>query len=111
MRIRRYQRFEVDLPVTLIKFWEETPVAKARGRCHVLAQGGLSATVGHDLYVGEVVRLEMPRLANLYASVRDVRGHQYGFEFLYMDEQQRRAIQKFCNACAEESDEKRDTRN
>lgn len=111
MRIRRYERFEVDLPVTLVKFWEETPIAKASGRCHVLAEGGLGATVGHDLYVGEVVRLEVPRVARLYASVRDVRGHQYGFEFLYMDDQQRRAIHRYCDALAAEADQKRDRRN
>ncbi len=111
MRTRRYPRFSVDLPVTLVKFWEETPIAKAHGRCHVLAEGGLSATVAaHDLYVGEVVRLEVPRVVRLYASVCDVRGSQYGFQFVYMDEQQRRAIRRFCEACAD-SDEKRGAGN
>lgn len=103
MRTRRSPRFDVDLPVRLIKFWDETPVAKTSGRCHVLAEGGLSATVAQDLYIGEVVRLEVPRLARLYASVRDVRGHRYGFQFLYMDEGQRRAVRRFCDACAAES--------
>lgn len=103
MRSRRYERFDVDLPVTLVKYWEETPIAKTNGRCHVLAEGGLGATVGaHDLYIGEVVRIELPRLARLYASVRDVRGSRYGFQFLYMDDQQRRAIRRYCDARAEE---------
>jgi len=111
MRTRRFQRFAVDLPVTLVQFWEETPVAKARGRCHVLAEGGLGATVAHDLYIGEVVRLEVPRLAAVYASVRDVRGHRYGFQFLCMDDHQRRAIHRYCDALAAESEEKPQARN
>ena len=112
MQTRRYPRFPVDLPVTLVKFWEETPIAKTNGRCHVLAEGGLSATVAaHDLYIGEVVRLEVPRVVRLYASVRDARGSQYGFQFVYMDEQQRRAIRRFCEACAADSDQKLETRN
>lgn len=98
MRTRRYPRFEVDLPVTLLTFWDDTPVAKARGRCHRLAEGGLGATVPHDLYVGESVRLELPRVARVYASVRYVHGNKYGFEFAFTDDAQRRAIRQLCQA-------------
>jgi len=95
---RRFTRYEVDLPLTLVKFWEEQPVAKGHGHCHVLAEGGLSATMSHELYIGEVVRLEAPRVARIYASVRNHRGNRYGFEFVFMDEVQRRAIRKYCEA-------------
>ncbi len=97
LRTRRFPRYQVDLPVTLIKYWDDKPIAKARGRCHVLAEGGLGATVSaHDLYIGEVVRLEMPQLANVYASVRSNHGNRCGFEFVFMDESQRRTIRRFC---------------
>lgn len=96
MRTRRFARYEVDLPLTLFTYWGETPVAKARGRCQVLAEGGLRATIPHDLYVGEVVSLELPRIARIYASVRSTRGHEYGFEFAYMNHTQRRAVRRFC---------------
>lgn len=96
MHTRRYPRFEVDLPLTLLTFWDDQPIAKAHGRCRILAEGGLGATVARDLYLGEMVRLEIPRVARLYASVRSIHGNQYGFEFAFMDYAQRRAIQQFC---------------
>ena len=96
MRTRRYTRFEVDLPLTLLTFWEDTPTVKARGRCDRLAEGGLGATVSHQLYVGEVVRMELPRIARIYASVRYVHGNRYGFEFAFTDDAQRQAIRRLC---------------
>ncbi len=98
MRSRRYPRFPVDLPLTLLTFWEDTPIAKAHGRCHLLAEGGLGATVARELYVGEVVRMELPRIARLYASVRYVHGNRYGFEFAFTDDAQRQAIRRLCEA-------------
>ncbi len=98
MRTRRFPRFEVDLPLTLLTFWEDTPIAKAHGRCHLLSEGGLGARVAHELYVGEVVRLELPRIARVYASVRYIHGSQYGFEFAFLDYAQRHAIRLFCEA-------------
>ncbi len=98
MRTRRYTRFPVDLPLTLLTFWEDTPIAKAHGRCHLLAEGGLGATVARELYVGEVVRMELPRIARLYASVRYVHGNRYGFEFAFTDDAQRQAIRRLCEA-------------
>lgn len=100
MRTRRFPRYKVDLPVRMVKFWEETPVGKAEGRCQVLAEGGLGATVYQELYLGEVVRLEVGRIAKLYAAVRYSRGSEFGFEFIFTDEAQRRAIRQFCQAQA-----------
>ncbi len=98
VRTRRFPRFEVDLPLTLLTFWEDTPIAKAHGRCRLLGEGGLGAIVAHELYVGEVVRLELPRIARVYASVRYIHGNQYGFEFAFLDYAQRCAIRRFCAA-------------
>jgi len=98
VRTRRYPRYEVDLPVTLLTFWDDMPIAKGHGRCHRLSEGGLGATVSRELYVGEVVRLGLPRIPSIYASVRYIHGCRYGFEFAYMDEGQRRAIRQICDA-------------
>ncbi len=98
VRTRRFPRFEVDLPLTLLTFWEDTPIAKAHGRCRLLGEGGLGASVAHELYVGEVVRLELPRITRVYASVRYIHGNQYGFEFAFLDHAQRCAVRQFCAA-------------
>lgn len=98
MRTRRFPRFEVDLPVTLTKFWEDTPIGKTNGRCHILAEGGLGATICNEFYTGEVVRLEVPRLLRAYATVKNNRGRHYGFEFVSLDEAQRRTVRRFCEA-------------
>ncbi len=105
MRTRRFPRFAVDLPVTLLTFWEDTPIAKAHGRCRLLGEGGLGAIIAHDLYVGEVVRLELPRITRVYASVRSIRGNQYGFEFAFTDHAQREAVRELCQAQDKSSDQ------
>jgi hypothetical protein len=95
---RRFPRFEVDLPVTLTKFWDDVPTERAHGRCHILAEGGLGATVMHDFYMGEIVRVDVPRVVRLYATIKNNRGRQYGLEFVYLDDAQRRAIRRFCES-------------
>ncbi len=98
VRTRRFPRFEVDLPVILTKYWEDVPTGKAHGRCHILAEGGLGATIMDDFYMGEVVRVEVPRVISSYATVKNNRGRRYGLEFVFVDETQRRAIRRFCDA-------------
>jgi hypothetical protein len=58
----------------------------------------MGANIARELYVGEVVRLELPRLARIYASVRYIHGSEYGFEFAFMDHAQRSAIRGLCQA-------------
>jgi hypothetical protein len=87
--------------LTALVFWDETPIRKVRGRCHVLGEGGLRASLPDQLYVGEVVRLDMPPVHNLYATVRNARGTDHGFEFLYSRDGQRQAVQNLCEACAD----------
>ena len=102
MHTRRYPRYSVDRQVTAVVFWDETPVRKVRGRCLVLGEGGMRASLADQLYVGEVVRLDMPPVHSLYASVRNTRGTDHGLEFLYTREGQRKAVQNLCAACEEE---------
>lgn len=100
MQSRRYPRYVVDRPLTAVVFWDDTPIRKVHGRCVVLGEGGLGATLGDRLYVGEVVRLDLPPVFSLYATVRDTRGAQHGFEFLYSRAGQREAICDLCAAAA-----------
>jgi hypothetical protein len=51
--------------------------------------------------VGEIVKLEMPPIPPLYATVRDTRGTEHGFEFLFSRDGQRNAVRAVCAACAE----------
>jgi PilZ domain len=98
--MRRFPRYEVDRPLNVVVFWEDVAVRTIRGRCHVLGEGGLAATISDQLYVGEVVGLDLYPVARTYGSVRSVRGPDHGFEFLFTNENQRRAIKRLCEACA-----------
>ena len=101
---RRHPRYAVDRPVKAVVFWDDMVVRTVRGRIRVLGEGGLGAILHDRLHVGEIVRLELPPVCALYATVRDTRGDQHGFEFLYSQEGQRRAIAQLCAAAAEEAD-------
>ncbi len=97
MQIRRAPRFSTNQPLTLVRFWEDTPIRKVHGRCDVVNRNGFGGTVSDQLYVGEVVRLEMPpMLRGVYASVRNVRGLQHGLEFLLLSDGQHDAIRRLC---------------
>jgi hypothetical protein len=99
---RRYPRYTIDRQVTAVVFWDDTPIRKVRGRCHVLGEGGMGASLADQLYVGEVVRLDMPPVHSLYATVRNTRGTDHGFEFLYTRDGQRKAVKIVCEMCADE---------
>jgi len=62
----------------------------------------MAASLADQLYVGEIVKLEMPPIPPLYATVRNTRGTEHGFEFLFSREGQRSAVRAVCAACAEE---------
>ena len=96
MHTRRYPRYDVDRPLTAVVFWDDVPIRKVHGRCHVLGEGGMSVMLADQLYIGEVVRLDMPPVHGLYAAVRDSRGTEHGLEFLYSRDGQRKAIQDVC---------------
>jgi hypothetical protein len=100
---RRFPRFVIDRPLTAVVFWDDVPIRKVHGRSHVLSEGGLSAMLADQLYVGEIVKLEMPPVHGVYATVRNTRGTEHGLEFLYAREGQRQAVQDLCKAVEEES--------
>lgn len=100
MQIIRARRFQMNRPVTVTRYWEDMPVQSVAGRCHVLNQNGLGAEISDELYVGEVVRLELAPARGVYATVRNARGNHYGLQFLCMTEGQHKAINGLCEACA-----------
>ncbi len=102
---RRFPRYSTDRPLNVIVFWEDVAVRTIHGRCRVLGEGGLGAAIADQLYIGDVVRLELPPLVRTYGSVRNVRGPAHGFEFLFTDEEQRRAVHRLCDVCAKEAAE------
>jgi hypothetical protein len=99
---RRFPRYPIDRPLKATVYWEDQPIRKLYGRAMVVGEGGLGANLIDQLYLGEVVRLEMPPMPAVYAMVRNTRGMQHGFEFLYSRDGQRRAINQLCAAVAQE---------
>ena len=93
---RRYPRYIVERRLKIVVFWEDTPIRTVHGNCHVLGEGGLGATVYDELYLGDVVALEMPPVSRTYARVRNIRGMQKGFEFLQLSDTQRQAVRQLC---------------
>jgi hypothetical protein len=98
---RRFPRFPIDRPLRAVVFWDDHPIRKVHGRGVVLSEGGVGASLADQLYLGEVVRLEMPPVPAVYAIVRNTRGTEHGFEFLYSLYGQRQAISEMCVKAAE----------
>ncbi len=101
---RRHPRYAVDRPLKAVVYWDDAVIRTVRGRVRVLGEGGLGAILHDRLHVGEIVRLELPPVCSLYATVRDTRGDLHGFEFMYSQEGQRRAISQLCASAAEHSE-------
>jgi hypothetical protein len=99
---RRFPRFAIDRPLNAVIYWEDHPIRKLTGRSRMISQGGLAASLADQLYVGEIVKLEMPPIPPLYATVRNTRGTEHGLEFLFSRDGQRNAVRAICAACAEE---------
>jgi len=99
---RRFPRFSIDRPLNAVIYWEDHPIRKLTGRGRMIGQGGLLASLADQLYVGEIVKLEMSPIPPVYATVRNTRGTEHGFEFLFSRDGQRSAVQALCAACAEE---------
>ena len=93
---RRFPRYIVERPLKIIVYWEDMPIRTVHGNCHVLGEGGLGATVADDLYLGDVVSLEMPPITRTYARVRNIRGIYKGFEFLQLSTTQQHAVRRLC---------------
>jgi hypothetical protein len=100
VQTRRFPRYPISRSLTAIVYWDDAPIRKVHGRCLVLSESGLGATLADQLYVGEVVRLDMAPIPALYATVRNTRGTEHGFEFLYSRDGQRKAVGELCAAAA-----------
>lgn len=98
MHSRRFPRYSTDRSVTAVIYWDDLPIRKVHGRCHILGEGGLGATLSDKLYVGDVVKLHLVPLPPIYAKVCDTHGTRHGFQFLYQEHGQRKAIADACAA-------------
>jgi hypothetical protein len=94
---RRFPRYQVNQFMNVVTFWDDVPIRKVGGRCIVLGEGGLGAILADELYIGDVVRVEMPPVPAVYATVRYGAAGGYGFEFLYTSDGQRQAVNKLCS--------------
>jgi PilZ domain len=101
VRTRRYPRYSVDRPLKATLYWEDHPIRRLHGRCLVVGEGGLGARLYEQLYIGQVVKLEITPIPPVYATVRNTRGTEHGFEFLYSLDGQRSAIRALCAMIAE----------
>lgn len=96
MQSRRFPRYPIDRPINATVYWEDHPIRKIHGRGFMIGQGGVGARLTDALYIGEIVKLEIPPMLAIYAAVRNNRGTEHGFEFLYSRDGQRRAVQQLC---------------
>jgi hypothetical protein len=95
---RRYPRMRVDRPVIAILNWPDTPVMTVPGRCRVLGEGGLGASMAQQFRLGEVVYLEISSGVRVYAAVRSQSGFQHGFEFVLLRDTQRESLKRLWRA-------------
>lgn len=100
VQTRRFPRYSLDRPMTAVIYWEDVKVRKVAGRCLVISERGMGARLTDQLYVGDIVRLDMPPLPPVYASVRNSCGTRYGFEFLFTQPGERKAVTGMCETAA-----------
>lgn len=96
MTTRRFPRFPLDRPLTVVAYWDDVQVRKIHGRCEVISERGLGARLSDHLHVGDVVRLDMAPLPSVYAKVRNHIGSRYGFEFVYFLNGPEKALASLC---------------
>ena len=93
-RLRRYQRFDLDRRVKVYAGGEVL-----RGRCTNISEGGLGATMSGQLSVGQEIQMELALDAasdhiKVKAVLRNAFGFHYGFEFVDLSGEARRAIMR-----------------
>ena len=93
-RMRRYQRFDVDRRLKIHSAGEVL-----RGRCTNISEAGLGSTIAGQLKIGEEVNMELALDSaadhvKVKAVVRNAFGFHYGFEFVDLSGEARRAIMK-----------------
>lgn len=91
-RMRRFERFDMDKRLKIHAAGEVL-----RGRCTNISEGGLGATIAGQIKVGEEVNMELALDATadhvkVKAVVRNTFGFHYGFEFVDLSGEARRAI-------------------
>jgi PilZ domain-containing protein len=101
---RRFPRFALDVRLT-VNVFREGSVINFWGRSTELGEDGIGGTLTGDLVVGEVVSMEFPLPGSAYpcklrAIVRFRHGLHYGFEFLTVSAEQRKALKRVTETLA-----------
>lgn len=99
-KLRRYERYPVDIRVTVRVFRPGAPV-ELWGKSIELGLDGIGVTLTGELEIGEVATLELTLPSSgtplkLRALVRYRDGLRHGFEFLARDGAQHELILKTC---------------
>ena len=102
---RRFPRYYTNLPIKLLD-QEKQPF---RGRCTVVAEGGLGAILPQSFPMGSMVMLQLSiptHATELMASaiVRNQKGLRHGFEFVSLTDSERVALKEFCNGLVPQAD-------
>ena len=95
---RRFPRYPVDRPLSVVLNWPDTPTMTISGRCRVIGEGGIGAVMSQQFRVGEVVYLQLNHGLRVYAAVRSQTGFMHGFEFVLLRDAQRHSIRQLCGS-------------
>jgi hypothetical protein len=87
------------MAVTLIGDRSAPPL---QGRCTVVSEGGLGATLTGNVPLGDIVSLDLyfpdtRDTVRAWATVKDSRSPNFGMEFFSLGEGQRAVIKHFCS--------------
>src|ERR1700693_3187121 len=101
---RRFQRYGIDLRIQ-VKMFQGGEFLSCWGRSTELGEDGIGATLTGELETGEIVSLEIPLPLSSYplkvrAIVRYRQGLRYGFEFLTLNDNERKIIRRICEMLA-----------
>lgn len=101
---RHFPRYAADVPM-LATVIGDSAVSALSGRCTVISEGGMGATLPGNIPLNDIVALELhfpnsPDTIRLRARVRHSHCPNYGLEFLALDEVPRRVIARYCELCS-----------
>jgi|SRR5271165_586124 len=93
---RRHPRYRAEFPV-VVTLLSEGNRQRLDGHCRDISQAGIGVLIAADLDLGEVVTLafSLPEARDSWeirAVIRHRRGYHYGFEFLSLSDDQKRAL-------------------
>ena len=97
---RHFPRCAADVPLVATVIGDRD-VSALQGRCTVVSEGGLAASLPGHIPLGDIVLLELhfpnsPETVRVRAAVRHSHQPSYGLEFLALSDEARRVIVRYC---------------